>query len=138
MADPESTARPPIGRPLIESYGGGGFKVMGVRHAGSLLIFPDAVEPWPVTSAADISAGALEHVVRRARDATGRPSGSPQVRILIVGCGAAFIPRPPALDAELRALGVGLEWMATGAACRTFNVLLLEDREVAAALIAVD
>ena len=60
------------------------------------------------------------------------------VRILVVGCGRAFTPKPPHLDAELRAAGIGVEWMDTGAACRTFNVLLLEDREVAAALIAID
>lgn len=130
MADPDGVRRPPTLRPLIESYGGGGFKVAGVRHAGSLLIFPDGVEPWPVTSAANISLASLEPVVRRVRDAG--------LRILIVGCGPAFVARPPALDAGLRASAIGLEWMATGAACRTFNVLLLEEREVAAALIAVD
>ena len=48
----------------------------------------------------------------------------------------AFAPRPEGLDAALRAAGITLEWMDTGAACRTFNVLLLDDREVAAALIA--
>ena len=40
--------------------------------------------------------------------------------------------------AALREAGIGVEWMDTGAACRTFNVLLLDDRDVAAALVAVD
>ncbi|MFO1113453.1 MAG: Mth938-like domain-containing protein [Rhodospirillales bacterium] len=38
----------------------------------------------------------------------------------------------------MRKAGIGVEWMNTGAACRTYNVLVLEDRDVAAALIAID
>jgi uncharacterized protein len=128
MASTEIPPKSPAGRQLIESYGGGGFRVAGVRHSGSVLIFPDQTLEWPVGNAADISAAGLLEVVRRVES----------VRILVVGCGRAFVPKPPQLDAELRAAGVGLEWMDTGAACRTFNVLLLEDREVAAALIAID
>ncbi len=60
------------------------------------------------------------------------------VDILVVGCGQAFAPPPKGLRENLREVGIGLEWMDTGAACRTFNVLLIEDRQVAAALIAVD
>ena len=56
MADLEGTPRSSAGRQLIESYGGGGFKIAGVRHAGSVLVFPDQTMAWPVTSAADISA----------------------------------------------------------------------------------
>jgi uncharacterized protein len=46
-------------------------------------------------------------------------------------------PVPPALRAALRGAGIAVEPMDTGAACRTFNVLLAEGRRVAAALIAV-
>ena len=58
--------------------------------------------------------------------------------ILIVGCGSGFITPPPDLRYGLKAQGIILEWMDTGAACRTFNVLLTEEREAVAALIAVD
>ena len=56
---------------------------------------------------------------------------------MLLGTGAepAIIHRD--LRVELRALGIGLEVMGTGAACRTFNVLLAEDRAVVAALLAV-
>lgn len=57
---------------------------------------------------------------------------------MIVGCGKTFFPPPEAARAVAKAAGVALEWMDTGAACRTFNVLLGEERRVAAALIAVD
>jgi uncharacterized protein len=116
------------GRQLIESYGGGGFKVAGVRYAGSVLVFSHETLVWPVAAASDVTRSSLEEVVRRAGN----------VRILILGCGRGHSPRPAGLDAELRAAGIGLEWMDTGAACRTFNVLVLEEREVAAALIAVE
>ena len=58
--------------------------------------------------------------------------------ILIVGCGRAFQLPPKGLKDGLGELGLVLEWMDTGAACRTFNVLLAEERAVAAALIAVE
>jgi len=48
------------------------------------------------------------------------------------------LPVPSGLGEALRQQGMVLEWMDTGAACRTFNVLLGEDRRIAAALIAVD
>ena len=122
------TVRPAAGRQLVERYGGGGFTVSGIRHVGSVLIFPDRTLAWPVAEAAAIDAATLAPVIACA----------PRPRILVVGCGRAFAPRPDGLDAAMREAGIGVEWMDTGAACRTFNVLLLEDREVAAALIAVE
>jgi uncharacterized protein len=93
-----------------------------------VLIFRAETLAWPVASASAISVEALRPVMERADRA----------RILIIGSGRSFSPRPTALDGELRAAGIQLEWMDTGAACRTYNVLTLEDRDVAAALIAVE
>lgn len=120
--------RPPSGPQLIESYGGGGFTIAGTRHAGSVLIFPDRTLSWPVGTAGDISLKSLAEIVHR----PDRPC------ILIVGCGRTLGAKPAQLDADLKAAQISLEWMDTGAACRTFNVLLLDQRAVAAALIAVD
>ena len=128
MAAIEITPKPGAGRQLIESYGGGGFRVAGLRHSGSVVIFPRETVAWPVAKPADISLASLQQVLKRADRA----------RILIIGCGRSFAPRPVDLHSELRTEGINLEWMDTGAACRTYNVLLLEDREVVAALIAVD
>ncbi len=47
-------------------------------------------------------------------------------------------PLPGALRARLREAGIFVDPMSTGSAVRTYNVLLAEDRLVAAALIAVD
>ncbi|MDA1089554.1 MAG: Mth938-like domain-containing protein [Proteobacteria bacterium] len=117
----------PPGRQLIESYGAGKFRVAGRDHHGSVLIFPDYTKPWPVTELFNITLDTL----------TDLRSG-PQVDILVVGCGPTFQAPPTLLRDGLRSLGVVLEWMDTGAACRTFNVLLGEDRACAAALIAVE
>jgi uncharacterized protein len=92
------------------------------------LIFPAETLAWPIANATAISVAALQPVFERADRA----------RILVIGSGRSFSPRPAALDTELRAAGIQLEWMDTGAACRTYNVLVLEERDVAAALIAVE
>jgi uncharacterized protein len=64
-------------------------------------------------------------------------TGSDMVDLLLIGCGASMRPVPHELRAALRSVGIAVEPMNTGAACRTFNVLLAEGRRVAAALIAV-
>ena len=58
--------------------------------------------------------------------------------VLLIGCGRKIRPLPESLRAALRAEGMVLEPMDSGAACRTYNILMSEDRQVAAALIAVD
>ena len=63
---------------------------------------------------------------------------SGQIEILLIGSGKELRPIPKPLRAALREAGISADPMATGAAVRTFNVLLAEDRAVAAALIAVD
>ena len=115
------------GQQLIESYGSGKFRIAGNDHEGSVLIFPDHTKPWLVTDAGDIILEQLKVF-----------NAAPSVEILVVGCGPVFLLLPVALREGLREWGVVLEWMDTGAACRTFNVLLSEGRACAAALIAVD
>ena len=90
-------------------------------------MFAECTVAWPVGEAADITFNSLAEAV-----------GAADVDILIIGCGAAFEPPPKGLRGGLKEEGVALEWMDTGAACRTFNVLLAEDRAAAAALIAVE
>jgi len=63
------------------------------------------------------------------------PKGT--IDLLIVGAGRELSPLPTALRARLRAAGIGCETMSTGAAVRTYNMLIDEDRRVSALLIAV-
>ncbi len=117
----------PAGRQLIQGYGAGKFRIAGQVHEGSVLVFAERTVAWPVGEAADITLESLAEAV-----------GASDVDILIIGCGAAFEPPPKGLREGLKEEGVALEWMDTGAACRTFNVLLAEDRAAAVALIAVE
>ena len=114
-------------RQLIEAYGDGGFRVAGRVYRGSILVFPERTLTWPIDEAATITIASLDPVI----------AAAPPPDILLVGCGPEFRPPPADLGASLRDQGMSLEWMDTGAACRTFNVLLDEDRPAAAALIAI-
>ena len=115
----------PEGRQIIESYGDDGFKISGERYPGPVIVWPEGVEPWAVS---DIASAAIETL-----DAVF--SAEPRIEILLIGSGATFEMAPPALRSALGARGVSTESMDTGAACRTYNVLMAEDRRVAAALI---
>lgn len=111
----------------VAGYGNGGFRIGGTFHEGSVLIIGDRVLPWAPLRPEEVTIESLAPVIAAARD----------IDILVLGCGAAMMPMPAALRAHLRAHRIGLEPMNTGAACRTYNLLLGENRSVAAALIAV-
>jgi uncharacterized protein len=123
----------PGDRQVIDSYGPGRFLVSGEQHAGSVIVFSDRTVAWPVASFAEISLGGLDAVI----------GAETPVDVLIIGCGARMQPVPAALRTALRGQGIGCDAgqgigcdaMDTGAACRTYNVLLSEGRRVAAALI---
>jgi uncharacterized protein len=116
----------PAGRQLVEGYGDGGFTISGVRWSGSVLVLPMRTLAWPVAVWDDLSLASLAGLL-----------GEPAPDILLLGCGpkAGIVSRD--IRAALKSLGTVVEAMDTGAACRTYNVLLTEDRRVAAALIAV-
>jgi uncharacterized protein len=122
----------PAGRQIVESYGGGGFRVSGQRHQGSILVLPDRTLAWPVASLAEITLESLAPLV-----AAAPAAGEPRAELLLIGCGPRLQLLPGALRRALRAQGLVCETMDTGAACRTYNVLLAEGRAVAAALVAV-
>ena len=62
-------------------------------------------------------------------------AAEPRIEILLIGSGATFEMAPAVLRKALSARRIAVESMDTGAACRTYNVLMAEDRRVAAALI---
>jgi uncharacterized protein len=112
------------GRQVIERYGASGFRVSGVVYHRSVLVFPDRTVPWDAASASDVTMDALAPVI-----------GHGGVEILLLGLGRSSCAVPATLRTALRNVGIALEPMDTGAACRTYNVLVAEDRRVAAALI---
>lgn len=120
----------PEGRQVIEGYGKGRFRIAGAVYSGSMLVFPGRVEPWAVADIQTLTEGTLSSIIEAGRGG--------EVELLLLGCGPRLVPVAPAIRSALKQAGIGVEPMDTGAACRTFNVLMAEGRRVAAALIAVD
>lgn len=110
---------------IITAYGDGGFRVSGVRHEGSLIVLADRIIPWPVSSLDDLERGAFDVL-----------AGT--VEVLLIGCGAQMLVSAKAARETLSGLVLSVDVMDTGAACRTYNVLMTEGRPVAAAIIAID
>ena len=119
----------PKGKQVIDGYGDGGFRVSGTRVEGSIIVFPDRLIAWPAAALAEVTVALL--------DAVKVAGTAGQVDLLLLGTGQRMAQIDRGLRQELRAAGVVIEVMDTGAACRTYNVLLSEGRKVAAALIAV-
>lgn len=117
----------PEGRQVIEAYGDGGFRITGARHQGPVLVFPEETLSWTVDSFDKLDLASLEPIMRRL----------PPLEILLIGCGRRMEFVHPELRARVRAAGPVIDVMDTGAACRTYNVLMSEARRVAAALIPV-
>jgi len=117
----------PADRPLIRGYGDGGFTIRGTRWEGSILILPDEVVPWSVQTMDAFNQDSLAAVF----------ACTPLPEFLLVGCGPQMVLIQPQMRGAIRSAGLVVETMDTGAACRTWNVLLTEGRNAAAALIAV-
>jgi uncharacterized protein len=117
----------PAGRQFVDSYGPGRFRISGVVYEGSVLVLPQATVAWPVSSVEELTAADFRAAI----------AADPPVEVVLLGAGPKMVMLPADLRRELKNAGVNLEVMDTGAACRTYNVLLSEERRVAAALIAL-
>lgn len=115
----------------IEAYGNGGFRFAGMSHRGSLLCLPNGIWASEVKSAAEIDETALAPVLEPA---------TPEAAIdhFLIGTGRDFLAMPVALRGAFRLRRIALEAMTTGAAVRTYNILLGERRRIGALLVAVD
>jgi uncharacterized protein len=112
----------------ISSYGDGGFRIGEQRSKGSMLITPRGYYPWGVADKTDITCDSLSRIMEQRAD----------IDILLIGSGDNMSFLPKDVRSALEDAGIAVDVMATGAAARTYNVLLVEGRKVAAALIAVD
>jgi uncharacterized protein len=112
----------------IDAYGNGGFRFAGMSHRGSLLCLPSGMHGWEVTEPDGITMESLAPVLAAAAD----------IDVLLIGIGPDIAAIPRDLRDALRARSIIVEAINTGSAIRTYNVLLAEERAVAAALLAVD
>lgn len=113
--------------PSVDAWGGGGFRVAGDWRPGSLLILDDVARPWSATSLAALSLDDFADILARRES----------VEFVLLGTGLVQGLPPREIRDGLKAAGIGLEFMSTEAAARTYNVVASEGRRVAAALIAV-
>jgi uncharacterized protein len=112
-------------RAPIDAYGNGGFRFASMSHRGSILCLPSGIWGWSPSDPPTLE------------DFAAVWAEQDKIAFLLLGTGDTQIFPSPAVRKAFVEAGLGLEPMSTGAAARTWNVLLAEGRPVAAALIAV-
>ena len=115
------------GRAPIDAYGNGGFRFAEMSHRGGLMCLPSGIYGWDVSSPEHLVSDNFSRLFDEADE----------IEILLVGSGLDLVPIESDLRQKFRSLNISADPMSTGAAVRTFNVLLAEGRAVAAALLAV-
>ena len=109
---------------LISGYGQGWVQIAQTRHQHSLLVLPNQIIPeWGTSTAGALTEAHFEAIAAL----------NPEIVLLGTGSKIQF-PHPRLWHCLVNA-GIGMECMDTGAACRTYNILMAEGRHVAAALI---
>ena len=113
----------PRGVNTITGYGEGYVMVNGERRASSVVVLPDRIEAWSTERFDALSAEDFDFLRQL------------NAEIVLLGTGARQRFPHPRLTAALAQAGIGLEVMDIQAACRTYNILVAEQRKVAAALL---
>lgn len=112
---------------LIQRYGVGAVRIGSTDYASSILVMPGVpVVAWPPRASDELETAHFELLTAR----------KPQVVVLGTGRHQHF-PAPQLL-ALLARDRIGLEVMDTASACRTYNILAAEGRNVCAALLMIE
>ncbi len=112
---------------VIRSYGPGQVKIKaGVYHASLIVTPTKIISDWPPQSFHDLDASYFEALVAL------------EPELVILGTGKYLRFPSPAVTRALIDANVGFEVMDTGAACRTYNILMSEGRKVVAALLMIE
>lgn len=115
----------PGGRQVIDSYGSGRFQVSQQEYTTSILVTESWTKPWVVQGFHEITLDSLAPVL------------TAEVEVLLIGAGERMQLLPPTLRQNFRNAGIAVDIMDTGAACRTYNLLMGDGRRVAGALLAL-
>ena len=116
-----------LDKQYIQSYSDTGFKVSDNIYNTPILVFPESTEKWILYKENEFSKKSFNTLL----ELRSKPE------ILLLGCGRGAKLVPEEIRDLMRNQGIVVEPMGTGAACRTFNVLVLEERNVAAALLPI-
>ena len=113
------------GQQIIQSYAGGRFKISGQVYESAVIVQPPGTDPWDAPERfADLAFAHFQALIDQAD----------QIDVVLLGSGAKIAFFPPILREDLKQAGLIVDVMDTGAACRTYNVLMAEGRRVVAAL----
>lgn len=115
------------GRPPIDSYGNGGFRFDGLSHRGSLMILPSGIYAWNIERVEQFS---VENFTTLFKEAS-------EIEVLLLGTGHDIVRLSASLMDAFRDHVIIADSMNTGAAVRTYNIMLAENRAVAVAMLAV-
>ncbi|WP_339048427.1 Mth938-like domain-containing protein [Candidatus Mesenet endosymbiont of Phosphuga atrata] len=108
---------------IIDGYKEGCFIINNEEYKGSVIVFPERVVPFP-----ELDINNMDHLLRFLNVET---------EVILVGTGAKHISPHLSVRDHIRKQSLSFEFMSTGAACRTYNVLLSEGRYVIAILMAI-
>ena len=111
----------------IDRYGNSGFQITGRHYTGSIVVSSSEVLEWHTT----------DRILEDIESLLELFAETPKIQVLLVGCGDSPPFIPERIRKGFRKKCMTIDVMSTGAACRTYNVLLAEDRLVAAALVAI-
>jgi len=107
----------------FSGYGEGFVLINGQRHAGSMIVMPERMQPWDVAGFDALKEADFQVFLEL------------KLEILLLGTGPKQRFPHPRLTRALAQRRIGLEVMDLQAACRTYNILMAEERIVAAALL---
>lgn len=110
---------------FIEEYRKGAFQVRGKEYVGPMILMPHNIATWTPDDVHQLTEDDFKEFLEDHAD---------QVELLLIGCGDRMVMPPAKLREALKKHNIAMDMMDTGAACRTYNVLLGEGRKIAAAL----
>ncbi len=112
----------------IDTYGNGGFRFADMSHKGGLICLPSGVYAWTVQNLENLMLDDFSRILSEA--------DSFEFLLLGTGIDQSFVSKE--IQEAFNEANLGLDVMNTGAACRTYNVLLAEKRPVGVAVLPVE
>ncbi|HCR86515.1 MAG TPA: hypothetical protein DIV86_07560 [Alphaproteobacteria bacterium] len=115
------------GRKVIETYGAGSFTISSAKYDFSIIITPFSLKESEAKNISEITENDISILIDE----------KDKIDFVLVGFGENSDYLPTNIEKILAKENIRIEYMSTGAACRTYNVLMSEERKIAAILIAI-
>ncbi|MGH1376452.1 MAG: Mth938-like domain-containing protein [Alphaproteobacteria bacterium] len=115
----------PKGQQIIQSYAQSRFKVSGETYDSAIIVSPERTVAWDVHDVDTLQVDDFSSLI----------ACKGQHDVVLLGVGKTMMAIPAELRLSLKKQGLNVDFMDTGAACRTYNVLMAEGRRVVCALL---